>query len=138
MKTGISIGGVVVALLIGSTWLSNSLQNSDPNVLARSGLHWHPLLEIYVKGEKVEIPQNIGLGATHLPVHTHEDLPIIHLEFGGMVRREDVMLGEFFKSWNRDMRSFGSTVRMTVNGKENTEYENYVMRDGDKIELRYE
>ena len=138
MKTGISIGGVVVALLIGSTWLSNSLQNSDPNVLARSGLHWHPLLEIYVKGEKVEIPQNIGLGATHLPVHTHEDLPIIHLEFGGMVRREDVMLGEFFKSWNRDMRSFGSTVRMTVNGKENTEYENYVMHDGDKIELRYE
>ena len=138
MKTGISIVGVVVALLIGSTWLSNSLQNSDPDVLAGNGLHSHPLLEIYVKGEKVEIPQNIGLGATHRPVHTHDDLPIIHLEFSGVVRKEDVMLGEFFKSWNRDMRSFGSIVHMTVNGKENTEYENYVMRDGDKIELRYE
>lgn len=138
MKTGISIGIVVIVLLIGSTWLSNSLQSSNPDVLARNGLHWHPLLVIYVKGEKIEIPQDIGLGATHRPVHTHEDLPIIHLEFSDIVRREDVMLGEFFKSWERDMRSFGTNMRMTVNGKENTEYENYVMHDGDNIELRYD
>lgn len=138
MKTGIIIGSIVVALLLGSTWLSRSLQSNNPDMLARSGLHWHPLLEIYVKGEKVEIPQNIGLGTTHLPVHTHEDLPIIHLEFSGVVRKEDAMLGEFFKSWERDMRSFGTNMRMTVNGKENTEYEKYVMHDGDKIELRYD
>ncbi len=138
MKTGISIGIVVIVLLIGSTWLSNSLQSSNPDVLARNGLHWHPLLVIYVKGEKIEIPQDIGLGATHRPVHTHEDLPIIHLEFSDIVRREDVMLGEFFKSWERDMRSFGTNMRMTVNGKENTEYEKYVMHDGDTIELRYD
>ena len=138
MKTGIIIGSIVVALLLGSTWLSRSLQSDNPDMLARSGLHWHPLLEIYVKGKKVEIPQNIGLGATHLPVHTHEDLPIIHLEFSGVVRKEDAMLGEFFKSWERDMRSFGTNMRMTVNGKENTEYEKYVMHDGDKIELRYD
>lgn len=138
MKTGIIIGSIVVALLLGSTWLSRSLQSNNPDVLSQSGLHWHPLLEIYVKGEKVEIPQNIGLGTTHLPVHTHEDLPIIHLEFSGVVRKEDAMLGEFFKSWERDMRSFGTNMRMTVNGKENTEYEKYVMHDGDKIELRYD
>ena len=33
---------------------------------------------------------------------------------------------------------FGSKVIMTVNGEENFEFENYQMRDGDKIELRYE
>ena len=36
------------------------------------------------------------------------------------------------------MRSFGTNMRMTVNGIENTEYENYQMKDGDTIELRYE
>ncbi len=138
MKTVLIVGSVVAVLLLGSVWLSRSLQESDPDVLSRRGLHWHPLLAIYVKGEKVEIPQDVGLGASHRPVHTHEDLPIIHLEFSGIVRRGDVMLGEFFKSWERDIRSFGTNMRMTVNGKENTEYENYVMHDGDNIELRYD
>lgn len=138
LRLVIIVGSVVVFLLIGSTWLSRSLQESNPDVLSRAGLHWHPLLVIYVKGEKIEIPQDIGLGATHRPVHTHEDLPIIHLEFSGLVRREDAMLGQFFKNWGYDMRSFGTSMQMTVNGKENTEYENYVMRDGDNIELRYD
>lgn len=138
MKTGIIIGSAVVVLLFGGIGLSRSLQESDPDVLSRRGLHWHPLLVIYVKGEKIEIPQNIGLGAVHQPVHTHDDLPVIHLEFSGMVRREDAMLGEFFRSWGRDMRSFGANMRMTVNDEENAEYENYVMHDGDRIELRYE
>ena len=35
------------------------------------------------------------------------------------------------------MRSFGTDMKMTVNGEENTEYDNYVMRDKDKIELRF-
>lgn len=149
MKTGISIGAIV-ALLLGGTWLSGSLANNNPDVLSQNGLHWHPLLTIYVKGEKVDIPQNIGIGPayTSMPtfdsamrmtaMHTHEDVPIIHLEFSGVVRKEDVMLGSFFRIWGREMHSLGTDVRMTVNGKENTEYENYVMHDADKIELRYD
>ena len=101
-------------------------------------MHWHPQLEIYVKGEKQEIPQNVGIGAVHSPMHTHDDLPIIHLEYSGVVRNDDIMLGQFFKVWERDMNSFGSNMKMTVNGEESTEFGDYVMRDGDKIELRYE
>jgi len=48
------------------------------------------------------------------------------------------MLENFFRNWGKDMRSFGANMRMTVNGVENTEFENYMMRDGDKIELRYD
>ncbi len=86
----------------------------------------------------MEIPQNIGLGAVHKPVHTHEDLPVIHLEFDGIVREEDAMLGEFFKNWGKDMRSLGTDMRMMVNGVPNTEFERYIMRDGDVIELHYD
>ena len=143
------IGGalVLIALLIG--W-SKMLQSSNPDVIAQNGLHWHPRLGIYVKGEKVEIPQNIGIGPQYagMPtfdsgmrmtaMHTHEDIPAIHLEFPGLVREEDIMLGNFFRIWGKDMRSFGTEVRMTVNGTENAEFENYVMHDGDRIELRYD
>lgn len=138
MKTLFSISGVVAVLLIGGVWWTNALQNDDPEVIAQNGLHWHPELVIYVNGERQEIPEGIGLGVTHLPLHTHDDLPIIHLEFSGIVRKEDVMLGKFFENWGEDMRSFGENMHMTVNGVANTEYEAYVMHDGDTIELHYD
>lgn len=36
------------------------------------------------------------------------------------------------------MRLFGENMKMTVNGEENTEYENYIMRDKNNIELRFD
>ncbi|HEY4487707.1 MAG TPA: hypothetical protein VI483_03015 [Candidatus Paceibacterota bacterium] len=136
----ITIGAVVI-LVIASIFILPSpkvIDPNDPNVVATNGLHWHPQLAIYVKGEKIEIPQNIGIGAVHQPMHTHDDLPLIHLEFPALVRTQDITLGRFFEIWGKDMRSFGPNVKMTVNGKENTEYEDYIMRDGDEIELRYD
>ena len=140
----------VVALLVGGSWAIGTMQQSDPDVISQSGIHWHPTLEIFVRGEKVDIPANIGLGQQYssLPtfdrsmgmtaVHTHEDMPVIHLEFPGLVRSSDITLGTFLRVWGKDIRSFGESVRMTVGGAENTEYENYIMRDGDKIQLNYD
>lgn len=130
------VGGVV--LIAGLFVSSRILQNNDSNVIARNGMHWHPQLMIYVKGQPVEIPQNVGIGAVHAPMHTHDDLPVIHLEFQDIVKKNDIKLGRFFEIWDRDMNSFGKTMRMTVNGEESTEFGDYMMRDGDKIELRYE
>ena len=138
MKNTFIIGGIVLVLLVGGSWWSKNLQNSDPGVISRDGLHWHPTLEIYVGEKKIDIPENIGIGAVHQPMHTHDDLPVIHLEFTGIVREDDLVLGQFFKNWGKDMRQFGATTRMSVNGVENTEYEQYVMGDEDKIELYYE
>jgi len=126
---------ILLVLGLGSQYL---FATQDPDIISRRGLHWHPELEIYVKGESVEIPQNIGLGAVHKPMHTHDDLPIIHLEFEGLVKKEDLKLEKFFENWGNDMRGFGTELTMTVNGTVNTEYENYILQDGDKVELRYE
>ena len=137
MKNTIIIGGIVLILLAGGSWWTRSLQGSS-SIVSGDGLHWHPTLEIFVKGEKIEIPESIGLGAVHQPMHTHDDLPVIHLEFSGVVHEKDLMLEQFFKNWEKDMNSFGMNMSMTVNGETNTQYGKYVMRDGDKIELRYE
>jgi hypothetical protein len=138
MKVVYIIAGIVLSVLATAVLWSQSGASSDQIIIAQNGIHWHPQLTIYVKGEKIEIPQNIGLGVTHLPIHTHEDLPLIHLEFDGVVQEKDIMLGQFFKNWGRDIRSFGANMRMTVNGTENIEFENYIMKDGDKIELHYD
>lgn len=128
------------------------MQSSDPSVISSTGIHWHPILTIYVGDEKQKLPVDLGIGPQYssLPsydpsmgmtqIHTHEDADegVIHLEFAGIVRGEDITLGRFLEIWDKDTNSFGDNVSMTVNGEENAELENYVMRDGDQIELRYE
>jgi hypothetical protein len=125
----------------GLLWWAGSFGGSDPDVIATRGIHWHPELTIYVDGEKEDIPANIGLAGGHQPIHTHvEDVAqgVLHFEFGDIVRTNDTHLGIFFEIWNKDMQTaFGSLEKMTVNGEENTEYENYAVQEEDKIELFY-
>ena len=132
-----------IVLSVGLIWWAKANQISvttspDSDIVSMSGIHYHPELEIYVKGEKIEIPQNIGLVGGHKPIHTHDDVPIVHLEYQTKVTNEDTRLGGFFEVWGKDFKEFGQNVTMTVNGEPNTEYENYEMKDKDKIVLRYE
>jgi hypothetical protein len=137
---------VVLALLLaGAVWWSNSLSSSanpdDSSVLSRSGIHWHPFLSIIVNGESVPIPANVGITGvvTHpADIHTHDGTGKLHIELDGRVTEDDTRLGNFFRTWGKDFMEFGSQVIMTVNGEGNTELENYPMKDGDLIELRYE
>ena len=119
----------------------------EGEIISRNGLHWHPELTITIKGERHEIPTNIGIGIVHQPIHTHDSTGVIHLEIQGLVRKENIKLGQFFKIWDKEFSSNcifdkcsgpEGVVRMLANGSENREFENYVMKDGDKIEIRYE
>lgn len=142
MKKGlifsISIVIFILAVILLGYILNKNNEKSDNKTISMSGIHWHPELEIFIKGEKFEIPQNIGLGAVHNPMHTHEDLPLIHLEFEGKVTENDTKLGKFFEVWGKNFNEFGSSVKMTVNDVDNIEYQNYKMKDEDKIILNYE
>lgn len=129
-----------IAVIAGIVWLiASAPKTPESDIASRRGLHWHPEVAIYVKGVKQEMPASLGIiGSSMAPVHTHEPNGVIHLEFQGLVRKSDITVGQFFKSWGKDINSFGMNLKMTVNGKENTEYGNYIMQDKDKIELRYE
>lgn len=152
MKTYLIVGVVAVALFVGGVWWSSSLQEKElasgtSNLVAAAGLHWHPTVSIFVHGEEVQVPQNLGLAGVHNPIHTHDDMPVVHLEFGGRVEEDDIKLGRFFDVWGQPFSSEQvldykngpeGKVRMFVNGEENFEFENYRMRDRDQIEIRFE
>ncbi len=97
------------------------------------GMHIHPEITITVKGEKMEIPANIGIegGCMH-PIHTHDGSGMLHLEFK---KPRDVRLSEFFEIWGKQ---FEGNMKMKVNGQENMEFGNYMMHDHDQIEIVFE
>ncbi len=129
---------VIMGGLGMSVWYSASLSPiPQEEIISKKGIHWHPHLTIFVKDQKQEIPANLGLGAVHDPIHTHDMSGVLHLEIKGLVQRDDTKLSRFFKVWNKDLTSFGPSVKMFVNGKENNELGNHQMKDGDQIELKY-
>lgn len=139
--------GIVVILLIGSAWFANTTSLSEGGLISSNGIHWHPHLEVYINGEKQDIPSNIGLLGMHSPMHTHEDDGIVHLEYENSVFEDDIRLGKFFELWGKEFNreqifnhhnGEGGEVHMFVNGEPNTQFEDYIMRHEDMIEIRYE
>lgn len=139
----------VLALFILPAFLLGKNSAPESKVLARTGLHWHSQLEIYLQGQKVPIPANVGIYPTHEePIHTHETDGTIHLEFTGLVTKNNLRLGRFFQIWGKTFNrtcllescstSPAGAVKMSVNGQPNLDYENYSMKDGDKIVLKGE
>ena len=148
----IGIGSVI--LVIGAVfWLGKDSFTpvSEDQIITRTGLHWHPKLAIYLNGQKQELADGIGMGGTvHQRMHTHtEDFKegVVHMEMQGLVTKDDTQLGKFFQIWGKDFNSrkildkeatAEGQIKMTVNGQGNTEFENYLMKEGDRIEIKYE
>ena len=153
-KKIIGLGVIITAvILVGAVILlskGNTPAVPKDQIIAENGMHWHPKVLIYIKGEKQPFEDGIGLnGPVHNPIHTHGDADqdIVHMEFEGLVKKEDTKLAKFFQIWGKQFNSTQifdkkngteGTVKMTVNGRENAEFENYKMRDGDMIEIKYE
>lgn len=144
---------LVVLILGGGIFGLNRFLATRPPVpesvtISKTGIHWHANLSINIFGEPQDIPAGIGLEKLpHKPLHTHDRDGVIHMEFAGLVKKEDIKLGQFFeilgKTFNRDCifdKCFGEEgqLKMLVNSKENFEFENYVMQDEDKIEIIFE
>lgn len=135
------------AIFIGARFFATKPAPVASVIISKSGLHWHADLSIKILGKLQDIPANIGLGITERYVHTHETGGFIHMEFPIVVREDDIKLGRFFENWgkkfNKDCilnqcNGLEGEVKMFVNGELNFEFENYIMQDGDKIEIIFE
>lgn len=132
---GLGLGLGALLLLAGMGWVLNAEAPASGTVVAESGLHWHARLSVIENGVPVTIPADVGLGATHNPIHTHDDEPgLIHMEFSGRVTQDDLRLKNFFKVWQRTLPD---TATMMVNGAENIALGAYIMQDGDEIVVTY-
>lgn len=148
IATTLTVSILITVPIAGLIWyMTTRPPTPETDVISKKGLHWHPELSIEIKGKKQEIPANIGIGAVHSPIHTHDTSGILHLEMQGLVTKNSTKLIKFFKIWDKQFNSncildscngTDGTVRMFVNGKENMEFENYQMQDKDKIEIKYE
>lgn len=142
LRKFLKIGLPAILIVGGIIWLVWYVKTLPPTpageVISYNGIHWHPNLAIYIKGQKQEIPANIGINPSfHSPIHTHDADGVLHMEMQGVITKKDTTLGRFFEIWGKKFASMG-TATMLVNGIENKEFENYKMKDGDKIEIRYE
>lgn len=159
----ILVGVLFVVILIGSFYFISLGKNKliAPNGkeanIPKGNIHWHPKLTILIDGEQILIPDNIGYGTgkvvdTQLsgmrmsPTHTHESDGTIHIENINPAKKpETLTMGYFFYVWDNEFNSEcifeyctdKGVLEMTVNGNENMEFENYIMRDGDNIRIEY-
>ena len=141
---------VVIAVPIGGLiwYAATRPPTPETDIVSKRGLHWHSQLSISIKGQKQEISAGIGVGGGIMgSTHTHDTKGEIHLEKQGLVTKTDINLAQLFKTWGKQFNSgciFDSCngpdgkVTMLVNGQDNIEFENYQMKDKDKIEIKFE
>ncbi len=127
--------------------------------LPNKPIHWHPNLEIIIKGEKVVIPANIGIGASYSSspfydsmmdmtnMHTHDDSGTLHWEvMMHAPTSQDMYLGNFFQVWEKTFNENcifefcngpEGSMKMFVNSKLNNDFEKYIVRDDDRIVIEF-
>lgn len=137
---------VIIVVVLGYLLISNSYQES----YTKEQVHWHATVNVFTCGEKRELPIPLQghLGGPLL--HTHDD-GRIHIE-GKIWKGEDITLGKYFKViglkfTNEQIMNFkngdlcdgkSGKVKLFVNDEENSELSDYVIKDDEGYEIRFE
>lgn len=147
----IAVSVLSSGIIFGNKILETSLETP------KGPIHWHFTLDIFLDGEKIQIPAGTGIetgnvtdfevsGMDVSPMHTHDLDNVVHIE--QVSPRNDTMtVGYFFKIWNRTFTSEciidrcssdGNVVKMFVNGGRSFDFGNHMPKDGDVVEIFYE
>ncbi len=146
------IAGVIILIIIGLAifFLMQPKSNDQPKYnreLPKTGFHWHPKLNIYIKGQLVTIPTGVGLYPVERPIHIHDTDNVLHYEFGSAPTYEQIRLGNFFRIWGKTFNKTcifeycngeNGTVKFYVNGVENSYFDDYIPSDLELLEIKYE
>jgi hypothetical protein len=141
--------GLLAIVLLGLLAVQGCTPSPLPEseIISKQGIHWHVELSITTLGQKQDIPANVGIGVAEHSIHTHEANNVIHLEFTGLVKKDDIRLGRFFEIWDKKFSQNciftkcngpEGKVKMFVNREPNFQFENYIMRDKNKIQIFFE
>ena len=106
------------------------------------GEHIHPRLSVSVRGKTAPVPANMGLGAQHAAMHTHDPDGVMHVE-----GEPDPTLAEFMAVWGvrltpRELGPYTANgrerVRMWVKEPDAKSFEEVPVRPGLALEDRME
>tara|TARA_B100000941_G_scaffold88028_1_gene60939 strand:+ start:407 stop:928 length:522 start_codon:yes stop_codon:yes gene_type:complete len=127
-----------------NNWQISDVCLDDHNSLAT---HEHVQLTIIINGTQVEIGPNIGIGDPGCDgmkgIHTHDDSGRLHIETPSPM---PAPLGAFFEIWGEsfsEQQILGHyadnehEVVLKINGEVNSLYEEYLMKDGDIVDIEY-
>ncbi len=146
--------GIVAIIVLGIVFLFYRAATISSNFESYTDgpVHWHADFNVFLCGNRVDFSSlgSAGSMAGPMLLHTHGDHKI-HIE-GLVSRAGDIAVGNFFRGIGHRFSSSGfddytnendkcggdNKIVMLVNGEENPEFENYVLKDGDVIEVRYE
>lgn len=169
--TRLIIAAILIVIVVGAGWIylpgifqtnANPVCASFPFApTANQDLaeHYHALLLIYVNGQQVQLPANIGEGDSGpciQPLHVHSSSPdtsVIHIE---TPQERTYTLRDFFKVWAATPNIGGPTpvvfnqnqlfnyavgngyeLRVYVNGRQSTAYDSLVLQAHMVIVLAY-
>ncbi len=124
---------------------SDGIYKVNLDEVPKRPIHWHPQLTVTIKGQQQQIPRNLGIsGSVHYPVHTHEDVPILHYELDRPTA-QTATLGYFLNTvWRKKFdnncifdycNGEQGNLTMTVDGKPNYQFDKYIPKDGDDIRI---
>ena len=107
--------------------------------------HIHMHLDIFINGEELVVPSNIGIIPDNCIywMHTHDDTGVIHIE---SPEDRNFAIGEFFDIWgetfsnNQIFDNNNNTLNVYVNGKKvdsKTDYRRIPLVEHDEIAIIY-
>ncbi len=121
VKAGIIIG-VLLVIVIGANFLMGQNTTKSPGSPgttyspddlfsmciehATIAKHYHWELEIFISGEKQNIPANIGIQSNCMrPIHTHDISGTVHVELPEGAGNLKPTIGDFFTIWGETLSS---------------------------------
>ena len=137
----------------------NGPHETDPDV-DLGGFHIHAQLNLFVNGERIEIPDELGVDETGIvsAIHTHDADNRLHLHnINGESLDDFLTLGDFFETWRANAGLAGNNpdailtanqlmthevdsehaLKMFVNGQEVNDFQEYKIHEGDNITVVY-
>ena len=138
---GLGLIVVVIALIIWQQFKAPPVHFRNTPVACIDGhenlsQHFHATVMITIDGVAEIIPANVCIiPGCMAEVHTHDTTGELHIE--SSQPGKTFRLGDFFAVWGTSIDRPGYALEMLVNGAPHTNGSDFVLRDDQRIELRY-